>query len=231
MSPCTNCRIACLLIITTFFLAGCDREDQIQTYDAPKDRAPQASATTQATSQPPTEVRATPAEGMPETSRDNPSVGASETAQTSPATHPSNQGHAAQPADARGVTWTLPQNWSEITNPSPMRIATIKAADAEMIASRLNAKGWGNLIDNINRWRGQTGLPPIDEVSKQPSTTTGINGHTWTTYDISGPQKRMIVSYVDNGESVWFFRLGGTSDAVEAQKTSLDSFLKSIQFQ
>lgn len=137
----------------------------------------------------------------------------------------------AAPAADRGVTWDLPAGWAEAANPSPMRVATIKAGDAEVIASRLSAQGWGNLIDNINRWRGQTGLEPIDDVSKQPSSITETNGLKWTTYDLTGPQKRMMVSYVTNGESVWFFRMGGTAPAVEAQKAGFDSFVKSIKFQ
>lgn len=87
----------------------------------------------------------------------------------------------------------------------------------KLIASRLNAQGWGNLLD-INRWRGQTGLEPITDPAQQPAVATEVNGLKWTTYDLTGPQKRLMVAFVTNGESIWFFRLGGKPEAVEAQK-------------
>lgn len=130
----------------------------------------------------------------------------------------------------RGITWTLPANWTEAPNTSSMRLATIKAGDAEMVASQLNAQGWGNLLDNINRWRGQMGMEAIDDAAKQPATNSEVNGVKWTTYDFPGPQKRMIVSFATVGESVYFFRLAGAGPAVEAQKAAFEEFVKSVKF-
>lgn len=138
---------------------------------------------------------------------------------------------AAPGAENRGVKWTLPGGWTEAPNPSAMRLATLKAGDAEVVASRLNSQGWGNLIDNINRWRGQIGLEPVDDPAKQPATTEDLNGAKWTTYDLAGPQKRMIVKYVTVGDSVLFFRLTGAPQAVETQKAAFDEFVKSIKFE
>lgn len=145
-----------------------------------------------------------------------------------PADHPPINN---QPA-AREVTWTLPEGWSESPNSSPMRYATIKAGSADMMVSKLTSQGWGNLLDNLNRWRGQVGLPPIDDPAKQtPELYKAPDGREWTTYELTGPERKMVVSYVTVGENVWFFRLNGTADAVNAQSDAFRTFLKTLKFQ
>lgn len=151
---------------------------------------------------------------------------------TPPEAAPTDQAPPVAPAQAdenRAVTWTLPTGWQEVPSPSAMRLATIKAGDAEVAASKLVAKGWGSLLDNLNRWRGQIGLQPIDDPAKQPVVETDVNGAKWTTYDLAGEQKRMIVSYVTAGENVFFFRLTGDPAAVEAQKPAFTMFIQSIR--
>lgn len=172
------------LTIGIFLALGCDRDDQVVTYTAPRDSRP------------------------------------------APATLP-----APNPASAGQLKFDLPGGWQEIENPSPMRVATIKAGEAELIVTRLAKGGWGDLLGNVNRWRGQVGLPPIDDPTKQTPEIVEHNGQTWTTYQITGPEKEMVVTFVTVGESVWFFRLGGNAAAIQAQKKPYESFLRSIKFE
>ncbi len=62
--------------------------------------------------------------------------------------------------------WTVPAEWAEDTAPRQMRLATYMvpdpAGDVEVAMSRFGGRVGGELA-NINRWRGQMGLPPIGE--------------------------------------------------------------------
>lgn len=72
----------------------------------------------------------------------------------------------AAPHAGGGLTWTTPEGWR--TKPaSSMRLASFEvplsdgsAGDCSIIV--LGGTG-GGLLPNINRWRGQIGLPPIGE--------------------------------------------------------------------
>ena len=57
----------------------------------------------------------------------------------------------------------------EIAHPVWPPISQADYADpAELIVTRFPANGTGTFIDNINRWRGQLGLSPIDDASTVP---------------------------------------------------------------
>ena len=59
-------------------------------------------------------------------------------------------------------TWKAPEGWQE-GGPSPMRAATITIpAEGDPLELTVTTFG-GGLLSNVNRWRGQLGLPPVDE--------------------------------------------------------------------
>lgn len=67
---------------------------------------------------------------------------------------------ASAPPDA---PWTVPDGWTLDPEPRSMRIATYLAPDpdgpVEVAITRFGGRVGGELA-NINRWRGQIGLPP-----------------------------------------------------------------------
>jgi hypothetical protein len=62
-------------------------------------------------------------------------------------------------------SWNLPAGWNALPG-SEFRFATIqmdeKSADGKPLEITVSTAG-GTLLDNINRWRGQVGLPPVDD--------------------------------------------------------------------
>jgi len=69
-------------------------------------------------------------------------------------------------------TWTLPEGWKERPG-SEFRFATIElpasAAGSKPLEIAVSAAG-GTVLDNVNRWRGQVGLKPIDEAELAKTT-------------------------------------------------------------
>jgi hypothetical protein len=84
--------------------------------------------------------------------------------------------------------WELPEGWSEL-GPRPMRFATLKMNDAdtplEMAISQLGPGQ--DVLLNVNRWRGQMGLPSIKESELENDTSKlDTNAKSAVLFDVVG---------------------------------------------
>ncbi len=135
-----------------------------------------------------------------------------------------------------GITYTAPGDWVSQPVTDGFRVLLFKAGSGPQQADASVAKlvkNSGTILDNVNRWRGQIGLKPVDDISKVNSEQRTVGGEAATVFDLAGAAsgKRLIVALVPHGEFWWFFKLNGMTEAVGAQKAAFDSFLASIQFQ
>ncbi|HVU27693.1 MAG TPA: hypothetical protein VHG71_08160 [Verrucomicrobiae bacterium] len=131
--------------------------------------------------------------------------------------------------------WTIPADWQS-QPPSQFLLAEFliqtNGATAEVNVAELAGDG-GGLAANVNRWRGQLGLPPADEMefSKTISTFEVPNGQA-TLVDFSGTDSktgkpaRLVGAIVPQNGQTWFYKLMGDPQIVAQQK---DAFLKFIQ--
>ncbi len=75
------------------------------------------------------------------------------------------------------ITWDLPADWTQIPG-NGLRYATIKiksdAEPLELSVTKLpgEAKEAGSVLANVNRWRGQVGLDPIQDADLPKETKT-----------------------------------------------------------
>lgn len=160
-------------------------------------------------------------------------------AATSPHGDPSA---AAAPADsAPGLPkWNLPGNWTEI-EPGPMIFKRFTAKDDAGKTATVTISSFpgdvGGTFANVNRWRAQMSLPPIeaDKLDSviQPLDTAGGKG---TLVDFSGTDSRtgqpgrLVAVAVPHGDSTWFYKLFGDGEAVGKQKESFVKFVQSVQY-
>jgi hypothetical protein len=66
------------------------------------------------------------------------------------------------------LTWKVPEGWSQEKGGSELRYATFrlgpKEDSLELTVTRLGREGQaGDILANVNRWRQQIGLAPVDE--------------------------------------------------------------------
>ncbi|WP_428940784.1 hypothetical protein [Fontivita pretiosa] len=155
---------------------------------------------------------------------------------TAAATPQLPQGHPpiAALAAASDIRYDLPQGWIK-DDPKPLRHVSFTVAGpggqaAEMIVSKLEAAGAGTYLDNINRWRGQVGLPPIKQGDPQPVEQLTVGGADAAKYDLVGPNKRMLVAVVAKGPDLWFFKFSGPTKLIDQHEPAFDRFLNSVQF-
>src|SRR5438552_12028827 len=139
-----------------------------------------------------------------------------------------------QTTSAPPIKWTTPEGWTEVP-PSTMRYASFSAPteDGDKIdISVVTFPGdGGSDADNVNRWRGQMGLAPVDAnaVTSQvaPLKTEDM---TFSTTDIAGDKTRTIAAWTRRDGRVWFFKATGPDAAVEKEKPNFVKFIESVRF-
>jgi hypothetical protein len=144
------------------------------------------------------------------------------------------------PGASPTVQWTTPAGWEE-QPASGMRVGSFavnkdgKHADVSIIP--LAGTSGGDLA-NVNRWRGQVGLAPIEPGKLEETAEKASIGSTPAAlYDVVGtdPQTkqptRIVASILSKEGATWFFKMIGSEDLVEKEKPAFKEFLKSIEFQ
>jgi hypothetical protein len=139
-----------------------------------------------------------------------------------------------QTANAPPIKWKTPEGWTEVP-PSSMRYASFSApADhgGKIDISVVTFPGdGGSDADNINRWRGQMGLAPIDAnaVTSQ-ITPLKTEDSTFSTTDIAGNKTRTIAAWTRRDGRVWFFKATGPNASVEKEIPNFVKFIESVGF-
>jgi hypothetical protein len=141
------------------------------------------------------------------------------------------------------ITWTLPAGWTTQPDPSGMRkgsflVSGADGAKADMSVTAFPGDVGGDLA-NVNRWRGQVGLAPIDDATlAQTVQTLDAPAGKFSLVELSGvsaaggAQKpvRMLGAWLQQPDRRWFFKLLGDDALVTAQHDAFISFLNSVSF-
>jgi len=92
------------------------------------------------------------------------------------------------PADGP-PTWTVPPGWEEVTVQSAMpRVTTFRMKSGDATADLAISRTGGNLLANVNRWRGQAGVGPIEEADVETKCRVlTVDGRRVVVVDASGP--------------------------------------------
>ncbi|MEM8866263.1 MAG: hypothetical protein AAGF31_12025, partial [Planctomycetota bacterium] len=88
-----------------------------------------------------------------------------------------------------------------------------------------------DVLANVNRWRGQVGLAPIDQTevddSKQSIQVDGAEGQL---VEMIGDENAILAAMLIRGGQVWFFKLTGTPDAAKEQRDAFLTWIDSVRF-
>jgi hypothetical protein len=132
------------------------------------------------------------------------------------------------------IKWETPEGWTQVP-PSSMRYASFSAPAEEggkIDISIVTFPGdGGSDADNVNRWRGQIGLAPLDPnaVTSQVAPLKTADT-TFSTTDMAGDKTRTIAAWTRRDGRVWFFKATGPNAAVEKEKTNFVKFIESVRF-
>jgi hypothetical protein len=137
-------------------------------------------------------------------------------------------------ASAPQIKWETPEGWTEVL-PASMRYASFSAADGNGgnidISIATFAGDGGSDADNVNRWRQQIGLPPIDGSAVTSQVASLKTADTiFSTTDIASAKARTIAAWTRRDGRVWFFKATGPNAAVEKEKPTFVRFIESVRF-
>lgn len=134
---------------------------------------------------------------------------------------------------APGLRWTLPSGWKEVPG-TGMRLATWTppgGLKTEGTVVSLPGESGGELA-NVNRWRGQIGLPPTDEAGMAASRTTlTTKAGPVAVYDFTSGgtvKTRLIAAVARTGDTSWFFKLMGDASATESARPGFLTIIKGL---
>ena len=126
----------------------------------------------------------------------------------------------------QALKWTLPKGWTSAPA-GGMRYATLKPpaqGNAEVSVVMFSGPAGGELA-NVNRWRTQLGLPPIEAAAlasarKTVKSKAGVVG----VFDFNNAGNRMVVGQLATPDgNTWFFKLVGE---VAPVSQALPDFMK-----
>jgi hypothetical protein len=147
---------------------------------------------------------------------------------------------ASATAGTSDVTWTLPTGWTTQPDPSGMRKGSFLVSGADGAKADMSVTAFpgdvGGDLPNVNRWRGQVSLPPIDDATlAQTVQTIDAPAGKFSFIELSGvnaAQKtvRMLGAWLQQPDRRWFFKLLGDDALVTAQHDAFFAFLKSVSF-
>ena len=154
-----------------------------------------------------------------------------------PSPNKSADPHAAlaAPADDGSLAWQVPAGWVLAPAAGSMRYATLNITGADGAKGELAVSHFpgdvGGDLSNVNRWRQQVALPPVDEKDLAPLVSTIAAGSkTISVIDVTGPETRLAAGWVRHGADTWFFKFTGPAALVGAEKAKFTAFLESVRF-
>jgi hypothetical protein len=117
-----------------------------------------------------------------------------------------------------------------------MRYATLKpTATGRIDVSVVVLAGEaGGELANVNRWRGQIGLPPIDEpalrTARRPVKSPAglVSVYEFTSEGQS--QTRMVVGLLSANGGSWFLKMVGDAGVVSAARSDFMRWLETLRF-
>jgi len=141
-----------------------------------------------------------------------------------------------------GITWQKPDAWQEQTG-NTMRIGNFLIGVKDNIKTELAVTAFpgdvGGDFANVNRWRGQIQLPPINE-AELPTVITSLDLPTgkFQLIDITSTEPlldgkfkaRILGAWLKQPNHTWFFKITGDEATVGAQRETLVAFLRTVAF-
>jgi hypothetical protein len=140
------------------------------------------------------------------------------------------------PGEGEGLRWNLPKGWTQDAKSGGMRYATLRpGARGKIDVSVVVLPGpAGGELANVNRWRGQIGLSPMNEASlasarkavKAPAGSVSV-------YDFTSEgqaKSRMVAGLLTAGGNSWFVKMVGDAETVAAARGDFMRLLESLRF-
>ncbi len=137
------------------------------------------------------------------------------------------------------VRWKAPNGWEEQPATGFRKGSFIvrdpdgRTADISVVSFPESA---GGLLANVNRWRAQLKLAPVNEID-QSITPLSVDGHQIFFVDMvseqpvldGGLKSRVLGGILATGSETWFFKMSGEDKLVASQRDAFRQFLETLE--
>jgi hypothetical protein len=147
-------------------------------------------------------------------------------------------GPEASSGDPAGIRFETPDGW----NPAPLTVSrggiTIRheaafeiASDGQRLEFTLDRLPSGPLLQNVNRWRGQIGLQPVnaDELPEIVRKLE-VGGMEADLVELVGEEESILGVIAEQGTQTWYFKLKGNKELAAREKENFLSLARSVSF-
>lgn len=135
---------------------------------------------------------------------------------------------------ASGISYQTPDSWTEFP-PSSIRKANFKidnASGTAEVSVTVFPGDVGGTLANINRWRQQISLSPIDQASlKENISPLIISNHQGCFTKLEGNTESILGGILPFHGSTWFIKMQGDILVIEEEVDTFKSFLSSIRIE
>jgi hypothetical protein len=155
---------------------------------------------------------------------------------------PSNPHADLVPADnaRNNPEWNPPPTWNA-TQPGSMVLKSFSVSgdngQRANVAISVFPGDVGGTFANVNRWRAQMGLEPIEQ-SELPMATQSVRiaGGTAVLVDLTNPNPqagkpaRLVAAIVPHNDRTWFYKLAGDDAVVAREKERFVKFVQTVRY-
>ncbi len=140
--------------------------------------------------------------------------------------------HGDAPPEASGSgsareRWLQPDEWKTDTGASQILSAAYLAEGGARITLTVLGGDGGGLLDNINRWRGQVGIPEVASLDDQPMKDLG-NGAVIVDLPSEDGSSRIVTGVVPGETQTLFFKLTGSASEVDVELERFEAFVNQV---
>lgn len=142
---------------------------------------------------------------------------------------PVRPAEAIPPEQPLPFEYETPEQWKKAPNGIMAKLTFVVQTGPQTKVEITVTPSGGELLANINRWRGQVGLPPVtaEEASKivKPLQADGVNQQ----YLKLVGAKETILGVIFERDG-WFFKLRGDKELAERERERFEAFVRSVKF-
>lgn len=153
---------------------------------------------------------------------------------------PETRTKEASPSGDKIPSFEVPSGWQEQPSPAMLLksfLVTGKNGGKATITISVFPGNVGGPLLNVNRWRDQLSLPPIEE-AELPKATRALDvmGGKAMLVELGGTDQKtrqrasMIAAMVSRDNSTWFYKLMGDDPVVAAEKDAFIKFVQTVRY-
>jgi hypothetical protein len=139
---------------------------------------------------------------------------------------------------AQGVPqWKVPEGWKASAG-NQFSLAAFVVTDGGREIKTTVSRAGGDLLKNLNRWRGQVGLKDwTSEEMTKSAKKLPVDGHAGTLVEFIGTDSRtnkpscILGVIVPRDGDAWFFKLTGDVELAQREKENFEAFVQSVKFE